>query len=57
VSREIAHINIYLLDTKCGMGERAVCFFNRGFFLKKGCAMKGIHPRHLVSGMIRESLV
>jgi hypothetical protein len=31
VSREIAHINIYLLDTKYGMGERAVCFFKRGF--------------------------
>jgi hypothetical protein len=56
VSREIARINIYLLDTKCGMVERAVCFFNRGF-KKKGCAMKGIHPRRLVSGMIRDSLV
>jgi hypothetical protein len=31
MSREIARINIYLLDTKYGMGERAVCFFKRGF--------------------------
>jgi hypothetical protein len=23
----------------------------------KKCAMKGIHPHHLVSGMIRDSLV
>jgi hypothetical protein len=23
----------------------------------KKCMMKGIHPRHLVSGMIRDSLV
>jgi hypothetical protein len=58
VSREIARINIYLLDTKYGMGERAVCSFNRGFVSKKrGCAMKGIHPHHLGSGMIRDSLV
>jgi hypothetical protein len=56
MSREIARINIYLLDTKCGMGERALFFFKRGFF-KKECAMKGIHPHHLVSGMIRDSLV
>jgi hypothetical protein len=55
VSREIARINIHLLDTKCGVGKRAVCFFKRDF-LKK-CAMKGIHPHHLVSGMIRDSLV
>jgi hypothetical protein len=27
VSREIARINKYLLDTKCGLGERAICFF------------------------------
>jgi hypothetical protein len=25
--------------------------------LEKGCAMKGIHPHHLGSGMIRDSLV
>jgi hypothetical protein len=25
-------------------------------FLKKECAMKGIHPHHLVSGMIKDSL-
>jgi hypothetical protein len=56
VSREIARINIYLLDTKCGMGERAVCFFKRVFF-KIECAMKGIHPHYLESGMIRDSLV
>jgi hypothetical protein len=51
VSREIARINIYLLDTKCGLGERAICFFKQGFFLKKReCAMKGIHRHHLGVG-------
>jgi hypothetical protein len=57
VSREIARINIYLLDTKCGLGERAICFFKQGFFKKGECAVKGIHPHHLGSGMIRDSLV
>jgi hypothetical protein len=56
VSREIAHINLYLLDTKYEMAERAVCFFKRSF-RKRGCAMKGIHPHHLGSGMISDSLV
>jgi hypothetical protein len=27
------------------------------FFKKRECAMKGIHPHHLVSGMMRDSLV
>jgi hypothetical protein len=31
VSREIARINIHILDTKCGMGKRAVCFSKQGF--------------------------
>jgi hypothetical protein len=35
VSREIARINIHLLDAKCGMGKRVLCFFKRGF--KKMC--------------------
>jgi hypothetical protein len=42
VSREIARINIYLLDTKCGMEERAVCFFKRGF--KKRMCDEGYSP-------------
>jgi hypothetical protein len=54
VSREIAHINKHLLSTKCRMGKRAV-FLLRDVFKK--CMMKGIHPHHLVSGMIRDSLV
>jgi hypothetical protein len=55
VRREIARINIYLLDTKCGMGKGQCVSLNEVF--KKKCAMKGIHPHHLVSGMIRDSLV
>jgi hypothetical protein len=48
---EIARINYYLLITRYGM---AMVVTNNVF---KKCAMKGIHPHHLVSGMIRESLV
>jgi hypothetical protein len=31
MSREIARIYKHLLDTKCGMGKRAVCFTKQGF--------------------------
>jgi hypothetical protein len=55
MSREIARINKHLLNTKCGMGKRAVYFTKRGF--QKKCVMKGIHPHHFMSGMIRDSLV
>jgi hypothetical protein len=27
------------------------------FFKKRGCAMKGTHPHHLRSGIIKDSLV
>jgi hypothetical protein len=54
VSREIARINKHLLNTKWGMGKRQCGSLSEVF---KKCAMKGIHPHHLVSGMIRDSLV
>jgi hypothetical protein len=37
--------------------EKGQCVSSIEVFKKKGCAMKGIHPHHLVSGMIKDSLV
>jgi hypothetical protein len=54
VSGEIACINEHILSTKCGMGKGAMFLLSDVF---KKCMMKGIHPHHLVSGMIRDSLV
>jgi hypothetical protein len=54
VRREIAHIKEYLLSTKCGMRKGVVFLMNNVF---KKCMMKGIHPYHLLSGIIRDSLV
>jgi hypothetical protein len=39
------------------VGVKGNVFLQKRFFLKRECAMKGIHPHHLVSGMIRDSLV
>jgi hypothetical protein len=55
VSREIAHIKEHLLSTKCGL-KKGVVFLKRNNVFKK-CMMKGIHPYHLLSGIIRDSLV
>jgi hypothetical protein len=52
----MARINICLLDTKCGLGKGQYVTSNKVSF-KKECVMKGIHPHHLGSGMIRDSLV
>jgi hypothetical protein len=56
VSREIAHINLYLLIRNVDWEKGQYVSLNKVSF-KKGCAMKGIHPHHLGSGMIRDSLV
>jgi hypothetical protein len=52
----MARIDIYILDTKCGLGRRAMCFFKYSLF-SKSYVMKGTHPHRLGSGMIRDSLV
>jgi hypothetical protein len=52
----MARINIYILDTKCGLGKGQYVSSNKVSFLK-GYAMKGIQPHHLESGMIRDTLV
>jgi hypothetical protein len=39
------------------VGRKGNMFLQIRFLLKKECAMKGIHPHHLGSGMIRDSLV
>jgi hypothetical protein len=36
--------------------EEMVVFLKRKMFSKK-CMMKGIHPYHLLSGMVRDSVV
>jgi hypothetical protein len=55
VIREIARIEEHLLSTKCGL-KKGVVFLKRNNVFKK-CMMKGIHPYHLLSGIIRDSLV
>jgi hypothetical protein len=52
----MAHIDIYILDTKCGLGKRGNVFLQIRS-LSKSYAMKGTHPHHLGSGMIKDSLV
>jgi hypothetical protein len=42
---------------KMWVGKRGKMLLQIRFLLKKECAMKGIHPHHLGSGMIRDSLV
>jgi hypothetical protein len=37
--------------------EKGQCVSSNRVLKEKDCAMKGIHPHHLVSGMIRDSLV
>jgi hypothetical protein len=54
VRREIACIKEYLLSTN--VDEKRVVFLLSDVFKKK-CMMKGIHPYHLLSGIIRDSLV
>jgi hypothetical protein len=49
----IAYIKEYLLGTK--MWIEAMVFQKENDFKK--CMMKGIHPYHQLSGMIRDSLV
>jgi hypothetical protein len=55
VSRVIARINIHLLDKNVDW-EKGQYVSSNKLSLKKECAMKGIHPHHLGSGMIRDSL-
>jgi hypothetical protein len=50
----MACIKEYLLSTK--MWVEAMVFLKREMFSKK-CMMKGIHPYHHLSGMVRDSLV
>jgi hypothetical protein len=38
-------------------GEKGQNVTSNKVSFKKECAMKGIHPHHLGSGMIRDSLV
>jgi hypothetical protein len=54
VRREIACIKEYLLSTN--VDEKRVVFLLSDVFKKK-CMMKGIHPYHLLSEIIRDSLV
>jgi hypothetical protein len=56
VSREIARINLYLLIQNVDWEKGQYVSLNKVSF-KKGCVMKGIHPHHLGSKMIRDSLV
>jgi hypothetical protein len=54
VSREITRINKTSFEFKMWDEKRVVFLLNDVF---KKCMMKGIHPHHLLSGMIRDSLV
>jgi hypothetical protein len=54
VRREIARIKEYLLEYRMWDEKRVVFLMNNVF---KKCMMKGIHPYHLLSGIIRDSLV
>jgi hypothetical protein len=56
VSKEIARIHIYLSIRNVGWEKGEYDTSNKVSF-KKGCAMKGTHPHHLGSGMIKDSLV
>jgi hypothetical protein len=49
VRREIVHIKEYLLEYRMWDEKKGGVF--------KKCMMKGIHPYHLLSGIIRDSLV
>ena len=53
----MSRIDIYILDTKCGLGKRGNVFIQIRSLFKKNYAMKGTHPHHLGSGMIKDSLV
>jgi hypothetical protein len=57
VRREIARIKEYLLSTKCGMRKWVVFLKKKRNNVLKKCMMKGNHPYHLLSGIIRDSLV
>jgi hypothetical protein len=49
----MAYMKEYLFGTESGLGQWV--FKKRNVFKK--CMMKGIHPYHQLSGMIRDSLV
>jgi hypothetical protein len=50
----MACIKEYLLRTKCGL-RKMVVFLKRKMFSK--VYDEGIHPYHLLSGIVRDSLV
>jgi hypothetical protein len=51
----MACIKEYLLGMK--MWVEAIVFFPKREMFSMKCMMKGIHPYHQLSGMIRDSLV
>jgi hypothetical protein len=55
VSREIAPHEQTSFEHKIWDGKKGQWFLPNDVFKK--CVMKGNHPHHLVSGMIRDSLV
>jgi hypothetical protein len=52
----MTRIKEYFLSTKCGLRKMVVFLKGKNVFSKK-CMMKGIHPYHLLSGIVRDSLV
>jgi hypothetical protein len=57
VSKEIACINIYCFRMRNVGWENGEYDASNKVSFEKRCAMKGTHPHHLGSGMIKDSLV
>jgi hypothetical protein len=57
VSKEIACINIYCFRMRNVGSENGEYDASNKVSFEKRCAMKGTHPHHLGSGMIKDSLV